>query len=273
MKKYIAIGIAFMVCICAFGTGFYIGKTKEQKLSQSAIAVLKMQHQESLEAAIKEAEASAAEKAEAEKEAATVEKAEQLKNDPFTEEEKSQIILVNKNNKLPEGYQISLKQLPDRTNYADMKAYDAMCSLLKDARKEGIILEVCSSYRSVERQKELFEEDMRALVRKGYSYLDAYDEVARETMPPGYSEHSTGLAFDIVALSYQMLNEKQEKTEENKWLQAHCAEYGFILRYPKGKEEITGISYESWHYRYVGVEMAQYIMENGLTLEEFLAGE
>ena len=92
-------------------------------------------------------------------------------------------------------------------------------------------------------------------------------------MPPGYSEHSTGLAFDIVALSYQMLNEKQEKTEENKWLQEHCAEYGFILRYPKGKEEITGISYESWHFRYVGTEISKYIMENGLTLEEFLTGE
>lgn len=273
MKKYMVAGIAFLVSVCTFSVGFYMGKTQEQKISQSEIAVLKIHHQESLEAAVKEAEALAAEKIEAEKENEIVEKTESEKRDPFTEEEKAQIVLVNKNNKLPEDYKVSLKQLPDRTNFADMKAYDAMCSMLKDARKEGLVLEVCSSYRSVERQKELFEEDMRALVRKGYSYLDAYDEVAKETMPPGYSEHSTGLAFDIVALSYQMLNEKQEKTEENKWLQEHCAEYGFILRYPKGKEEITGISYESWHFRYVGTEMAKYIMENGLTLEEFLAGE
>ena len=191
--------------------------------------------------------------------------------DPFADLDKSTIVLVNKHNKLPEDYEITLKKLPDRTNQAAEEAYGPMCDMLSAARKDGMILEVCSSYRSVERQKELFEEDMRALVHKGYSYLDAYDEVARETMPPGYSEHATGLAFDIVALSYQMLNEKQERTPENQWLREHCAEYGFILRYPKEKEEITGISYESWHFRYVGVEIAQYIMENGLTLEEFLA--
>ena len=190
--------------------------------------------------------------------------------DPFADLDRSSIILVNKNNKLPEDYTVTLKKLPDRTNQAAEEAYDAMCAMLSAARKDGMSLEVCSSYRSVERQKELFEEDMRVLVRKGYSYLDAYDEVAKETMPPGYSEHATGLAFDIVALSYQMLNAKQETTAENKWLQEHCAEYGFILRYPKDKEDITGISYESWHYRYVGVEIAQYITENNLTLEEFL---
>jgi D-alanyl-D-alanine carboxypeptidase len=166
---------------------------------------------------------------------------------------------------------VTLKKLPDKTNQAAEEAYGPMCDMLSAARKDGMILEVCSSYRSVDRQKELFEEDMRALVRRGYSYLDAYDEVAKETMPPGYSEHATGLAFDIVALSYQMLNAKQETTAENKWLREHCAEYGFILRYPKEKEDITGISYESWHFRYVGVEIAQYIMENELTLEEFLA--
>ena len=80
----------------------------------------------------------------------------------------------------------------------------------------------------------------------------------------------TGLAFDIVALDYQMLDQKQETTEENQWLREHCAEYGFILRYPKDKEDITGIDYESWHFRYVGVEIAEYIMENGISLEEFL---
>lgn len=192
------------------------------------------------------------------------------KQDQFSDLDKSEIVLVNKNNKLPEDYEVTLKKLPDGTNKAAEEAYKPMCDMLSAARKDGIILEVCSSYRSVDRQKELFEEDMRQLVRQGYSYLDAYDEVAKETMPPGYSEHSTGLAFDIVALDYQMLDEKQEKTEENKWLQEHCAEYGFILRYPKDKEDITGISYESWHFRYVGVEIAEYIMEEGITLEEFL---
>lgn len=274
MKLKICIYIVVTVLACA--GSFLLGENRGMDQGQmvAEVTLKARMEQEMVEALAqmkeevkKEVAAEIEEKAAEEKEDKPAEKV----TDPFTAEEKSKIVLVNKSNKLPDDYTVSLKKLPDGTNYADMKAYDAMCSMLKDSRKEGIILEVCSSYRSVERQKELFEEDMRALVRKGYSYLDAYDEVARETMPPGYSEHSTGLAFDIVALDYQMLNEKQERTEENQWLQAHCAEYGFILRYPKDKEEITGISYESWHFRYVGVEMAKYIMEEGITLEEFLA--
>lgn len=155
-------------------------------------------------------------------------------------------------------------------NQASDIAYDAMVKMLKEGRKEGLQFEVCSSYRSVARQQELLEEDIADLVKKGYTYTDAYEEVTKETMPPGYSEHATGLAFDIVALSYQMLNAKQEKTAENKWLRAHCAEYGFILRYPKDKMDVTQISYESWHFRYVGTAAAGYIMENDLTLEEFM---
>jgi len=192
------------------------------------------------------------------------------KGAPWKDFDKSGIVLVNKTHKLPEDYEVRLKRLPDGTNRAAEEAYEPMCSMLKDARKEGIILEVCSSYRSVERQKELFEEDMAYFIKKGYSYLEAYDEAAKDTMPPGYSEHSTGLAFDIVAMDYQMLDSKQEKTEENQWLRENCAKYGFILRYPKEKEDITGITYESWHFRYVGVEIAQYIMKEGIALEEFL---
>lgn len=179
-------------------------------------------------------------------------------------------VLVNKEHPLSEDYEITLKKLPDGVNQASDIAYDAMVKMLKEGRKEGLQFEVCSSYRSVARQQELLEEDIADLVKKGYTYTDAYEEVTKETMPPGYSEHATGLAFDIVALSYQMLNAKQEKTAENKWLRAHCAEYGFILRYPKDKMDVTQISYESWHFRYVGTAAAGYIMENDLTLEEFM---
>ncbi len=185
-------------------------------------------------------------------------------------EEYPEWILVNKEYKLPEDYAVGLKKLPDGTNRADEMAYDALTTMLKDGRKEGLAFEICSSYRSVERQQELLDEDINALMRKGYTYKEAYDEVTMETMPPGYSEHATGLAFDIVALDYQMLDAKQEKTEENKWLRNHCAEYGFILRYPKEKEDITKISYESWHFRYVGKDAAEYIMEKEITLEEYL---
>ena len=182
------------------------------------------------------------------------------------------ILLVNKDNKLPEDYRVTLKTLPDGVNKAAEEAHGPLCEMLEAGRKEGLYFEICSSYRDVKRQQELFNEDLEKLIRAGYSYLEAYEEVARETMPPGHSEHSTGLAFDIVSLGYQMLDAGQEKTAENKWLQEHCAEYGFILRYPKGKEEITDISYESWHFRYVGVEIAEYIMEKGITLEEYIEG-
>lgn len=181
-----------------------------------------------------------------------------------------EIILVNRDNPLHEGYEVELVTLPDGVNRADKIAYHPLCDMLKAGAKEGLHFEICSSYRDIEYQKHLFEEDVAVLMRRGYSYPEAYEEVAKETMPPGCSEHSTGLAFDIVASDYQMLDGGQENTEENQWLQKHCAEYGFILRYPKGKEEITSINYESWHFRYVGKEAATYIMENEITLEEYL---
>ena len=179
-------------------------------------------------------------------------------------------ILVNKRNPLSNDYEVVLETLPDGVNRAAREAYGPLCRMLETGRKEGLSFEICSSYRSVERQTELFEEDLEYWMKRGYSYEAAYEEVVKETMPPGCSEHSTGLAFDIVALDYQMLNSGQELTAENRWLQKHCAEYGFILRYPKGKEEITLINYESWHFRYVGVEAAKYIMNEGITLEEYL---
>lgn len=185
-------------------------------------------------------------------------------------DEHPELILVNKEHKLSDDYEVELKTLPDGTNRACVDVYDALVAMLKAGRKEGLSFEICSSYRSVERQEELLDEDIDELRRKGYTYLEAYEEATKDTMPPGYSEHATGLAFDIVALDYQMLDSRQKNTDENKWLREHCAEYGFILRYPDDKEEITGITYESWHFRYVGPEAAEYIMENDITLEEYL---
>ncbi len=181
------------------------------------------------------------------------------------------IILINKEHALPERYEVELVTLPDKVNRADRKAYGPLMEMIREGQKQGLQFEICSSYRSVERQIELFEEDVEELMREGYSHEEAYKEVARETMPPGCSEHSTGLAFDIVALNYQLLDQWQENTPENIWLQENCARFGFILRYPKGKEDITRISYESWHFRYIGVEAAVYITERGITLEEYFA--
>lgn len=180
------------------------------------------------------------------------------------------LLLVNRSHPLPEDYEVTLITLPDNRSRSAEEAYEPLMEMLAAGERAGLHMVVCSSYRDADRQKELFDEDVEALMRQGYTYEEAYEETAKETMPPGYSEHSTGLAFDIVAADYQMLDAGQEQTAENRWLQEHCAEYGFILRYPKGKENVTLINYESWHYRYVGKEAARYIMEHGITLEEYL---
>lgn len=181
------------------------------------------------------------------------------------------LILVNKENPLPADYEVELKVLPDKVNKASVEVYDALVEMLNEGRKEGLQFEICSSYRDKKTQEMLYIEDVIKLMKKGYSYENAYNEVGRETMPPGCSEHATGLAFDIVALDYQLLDGDQEFTDESIWLRQHCADYGFILRYPKGKESVTGIDFESWHFRYVGKEAATYIMSRGITLEEYLA--
>lgn len=105
---------------------------------------------------------------------------------------------------------------------------------------------------------------------RGLNRNQAEIEAARNVAYPGTSEHHLGLAVDIVSLQYQQLDEAQARTPEIIWLTEHCSEYGFILRYPKDKTQITGIVYEPWHFRYVGVETAKVIMEQGLCLEEYL---
>ena len=195
-----------------------------------------------------------------------MEEAEEI-NEPYVIDP---LILVNKKHRLPGDYEVELITMYDKVNRAAKEAYGPLNDMLAAGRTEGLAFEICSSYRDVKVQERLFQEDVDVLMQQGYTYEEAYAVVERETMPPGHSEHSTGLAFDIVALSYQMLDAGQANTAETKWLHEHCAEYGFILRYPKGKEDITDIDYESWHYRYVGVEAATYIMEHGLALEEYL---
>lgn len=181
------------------------------------------------------------------------------------------LILVNKQHKLPEEYEVELHWLESRRIAVDERMYDALSRMLSDGSDEGHQFVVASGYRDFERQKELLEEDiLRDMQQEGLSREQAYEKETKETMPPGYSEHATGLAVDIVALDYQILDEGQEKTQENQWLRENCSRYGFILRYPDGKSEITGVNYESWHFRYVGEEAAQEIMSRGITLEEYL---
>ena len=183
-----------------------------------------------------------------------------------------QLLLVNPWNKLPEGYTIELKKLSNGLQ-VDARIYDDLTAMLSDCRKAGLRPLVCSAYRSQEKQTKLYNNKIARLRAAGYSREAAIREAGRWVAVPGTSEHQTGLAVDLVASSYQILDQKQERTAEQKWLMEHCWEYGFILRYPSDKSTITGIGYEPWHYRYVGKETAKALRDSGLCLEEYLEAQ
>ena len=182
------------------------------------------------------------------------------------------LMLVNQSHPMEDGYVPELANIDD-SHQVDARVLEPLQNMLKAASDEGYSLYVCSAYRSVDRQKELFNESMIDYVNQGMTYYEAAIETAKSIAWPGESEHATGLAMDIVSSDYAGLDEKQGETDDQKWLMEHCYEYGFILRYPKDKSEDTGIIYEPWHYRYVGVEAALAIRDQGVTMEEYLNEE
>lgn len=179
------------------------------------------------------------------------------------------MVLVNGEHPMEEGYVPELMEL-EKGLSVDARILDAAKEMLADAEKEGLHIDICSAYRSVERQEQVFGESMKERVKDGMSYWDAFNETSLNVAIPGTSEHALGLALDLISNQYTELDERQETTAEAKWLKENCHKYGFILRYPPEKTNITGIIYEPWHYRYVGVEDATKIMELGITLEEYL---
>ncbi len=172
-------------------------------------------------------------------------------------------VLANQDHLLDQNFVPEVTAL-ENGQYFDSRAVDAMKEFIAGARAEGLSVYLSSSYRSYATQQYLFN-------NKVAQYGGDREAAARIVAIPGTSEHQTGLAADIVDQYYQYMNESLADTELSKWMKAHCAEYGFILRFPEDKQEITGIMFEPWHFRYVGKEAAAYIMENGLCLEEFVA--
>ena len=145
----------------------------------------------------------------------------------------------------------------------DYRIADNLRNFTDDCEEAGYPCYLSSGYRSYDTQKEIFDEKVEEY---------GYDEAATIVLPPGTSEHQTGLCCDITDVYRSPKNpDELSQTETFQWLNAHSEEYGFILRYPENKEEITDVIYEPWHFRYVGEEAARYIKENDLCLEEFLA--
>ena len=185
------------------------------------------------------------------------------------ESEDWQLVLVNKWNKMEEGYVPELKELADG-HMIDARIADALMEMIRGAKKAGHTIYILSAYRSMEKQISLYEAEVAEWLEAGYSEVKAEEKAGTVVAVPGTSEHQLGLAVDLVSSKHVKLDEDAEKTEGYKWLVNNCHKYGFILRYPNGATDITGIIYEPWHFRYVGEDAAEAIMEAGITLEEYL---
>lgn len=179
------------------------------------------------------------------------------------------LVLINKQHPIPEEYEFTLGTIKGAMK-CDERILEELLAMLQAAKSDGVNLVICSPYRDLNRQEVLFSRKVKNYMSRGMGYMDAYKLASQAVTVPGASEHQIGLALDIVCDSYTMLNEGFGETEAGKWLAQYSCEYGFILRYPQGKEYITSIEYEPWHFRYVGRDAAIAITEQNITLEEFV---
>ena len=180
------------------------------------------------------------------------------------------VILVNPWNFVPEGYTVELKKINEEHQIAAI-AYRDLNEMITDCANAGHQPVVCSSYRTQEYQEGLFAKKVQRLMDDhGYPEETARVIAAQSVAIPGTSEHQLGLAADIIDNRNWNLNESQARMPTQQWLMEHSWRYGWILRYPDEKSEITGIIYEPWHYRYVGKEVAAEIHDLGVCLEEYL---
>jgi len=183
-----------------------------------------------------------------------------------TDLSKGNLMLTNKFNRLDNTYNSdNMVKVSNQYSYGDDQlltsdTYNAFVEMFNAAKKENLTLIINSSFRSYEDQEEIYN---------FYKETKGENEADRIAAKAGFSEHQTGMCVDIQ--TYGSKADTFEEFDEFKWLQNNAYKYGFILRYPKDKEYITGYNYESWHYRYVGKEAATYIHENGITFDEYYA--
>ena len=179
------------------------------------------------------------------------------------------LTLVNFENTIPKDWKVDLVQLNNGQS-VDRRIYDDLIAMLQAAKSEGLNPLICSSYRTNEKQEQLYQNKVSEYLSQGYSKVEASDKAAFWVARPGTSEHQLGLAVDIVSTKNQRLDRSQENTVKQQWLIQNSWKYGFVLRYPTNKNSITGVGYEPWHYRYVGKEHAKKINELGVCLEEYV---
>lgn len=174
------------------------------------------------------------------------------------------LILVNGEYKIPKDWKVELTELSNGQS-VDSRIYPDLQQMFDDMRAQGVYPVVASGYRTAKKQQELMDEKVNSFLAQGYSKSEAKSEAKKWVADVGYSEHQTGLAVDINA---DGVNSSGQQVYA--WLADNALKYGFILRYPEDKTEITKTDYEPWHYRYVGAESAAKIYESGLCLEEYI---
>lgn len=252
-KRMIVVGAGMLI----FGlvAGNSIGHSVEKKKSEKKLAQvtekIKKEEQKKLE--------------EMEKELESIQNQEE-KELPWN------LVLVNNSHPMPEGYVPELTEITPGYS-VDSRIADPLREMLAAAKAEGLNILVCSAYRSVEKQIQVFNSSVQERLNSGMNYWKAYEDTSLSVAIPGKSEHGMGLSVDLISNKYTELDEKQAETPEAKWLEKNCYKYGFILRYPPSKTAETGIIYEPWHYRYVGKKDAKKIMEADTTLERYLYEE
>ena len=175
------------------------------------------------------------------------------------------LILVNNDNAFKDNINFNLVNF-EENKVADI-IYNDLVDMYNAALDDNITLKINNAYRSKEEQTKMFNDKMQSYINEGYSKEEAYSKTKLTVQKPGYSEHETGLAIDCSNEGHDEENEKMWT-----WLKNNAYKYGFILRYPENKYEITKIDYEPWHYRYVGKKAAKEITNQNLTLEEYVGG-
>ena len=256
-------GLTVMLCVAAGGVTFLL--THHAAIpSASAASAISMPAQSIADSTVSSAENTAAP---ANALGLTADEARAMLADPL-------MVLVNHTNKMPDNYTFDTKECGSQTavnKTLQTAACDAFLEMQKAAAADGVTVWMQSGYRSVKYQTGLYERKTKYYTDRGYDTATAKEMAAAVVNPPGYSEHNCGLAADLNSPEHTGLDEGFENTTAFRWLCEHAVEYGFILRYPKGAEDKTEITYEPWHWRYVGRENAAKISASGLCFEDYIA--
>ena len=255
-------GLTVMLCVAAGGVSFLLTR-RAVVPSASAASAISMPAQSIADPTVSSAENTTAP---ANALGLTADEARAMLADPL-------MVLVNHTSKMPDDYTFDTKECGSATavnKTLQTVACDAFLEMQKAAAADGVTVWMQSGYRSVKYQTSLYERKTKYYLDKGYDNATAREKAAAVVNPPGYSEHNCGLAADLNSPEHTGLDEGFEKTAAFRWLCEHAGDYGFILRYPKDAEDKTEIIYESWHWRYVGVENAAKINASGLCFEEYI---